>query len=96
MLGMLQDIAQKGWPDWRYRKIHGTENGDRENGEAAKTILAEHRQQAKVGMRPDPKNLSVGLHRLRRIINIRGATERQFTVAQEEIRLELQTQGEAF
>jgi xanthine/CO dehydrogenase XdhC/CoxF family maturation factor len=56
LLGMLQDIAQKGWPDWRYQKIHGTENGDRENAEANETILVNIPPQTRVlvcGAGPD-------------------------------------------
>jgi len=28
LLGMLQDISQQGWPDWRYRKICDTQYGE--------------------------------------------------------------------
>ena len=34
LLGMLQDVSQPAWPDWRYRKI-----SDTKNGEASETIL---------------------------------------------------------
>jgi len=34
LLGMLQDVSQPNWPDWRYRKIT-----DSKNGEASETIL---------------------------------------------------------
>ena len=61
LLEMLQEISQQGWPDWRYRKIDGTENGDRENGdrengEASETILVNIPPQTRVlvcGAGPD-------------------------------------------
>ena len=34
LLGLLQDVSQPAWPDWRYRKI-----SDTKNGEASETIL---------------------------------------------------------
>ncbi len=51
LFGMLQDISQQGWPDWRYRKI-----GDAENGEAGETILVNIPPQTRVlvcGAGPD-------------------------------------------
>ncbi len=56
LLGMLQDISQRGWPDWRYRKFGDAENDDTENGEAGETILVNIPPQTRVlvcGAGPD-------------------------------------------
>lgn len=51
LLGILRDISQPDWPDWRFRKI-----SDNENGEAGKTILVNIPPQTRVlvcGAGPD-------------------------------------------
>jgi len=51
LLGILQDNSQQGWPDWRYRKICDTENG-----EAGETIMVNIPPQTRVlvcGAGPD-------------------------------------------
>jgi xanthine/CO dehydrogenase XdhC/CoxF family maturation factor len=56
LLGMLQEISQQGWPDWRYRKIGEAEDSEAENGGASEAILVNIPPQTRVlvcGAGPD-------------------------------------------